>query len=198
MHIGTSARTGALFLLASLGCNSGGSDVTEPEPIIHLGEPNPPTASFLSIASDSGDYVGQGLTIHYDTTNSQWQQFTFNPGSPGLRIPQVGVMVSAPSASGGEWDLAMSGLVTGPFVPGDYLFARRWPFQGLLHPGLMVFGNSRGCNSLSGSFTVLSITTVGPRLVQFHATFVQHCEGATPKLVGEVSIVPLTSVRASR
>ncbi len=54
-------------------------------------------------------------------------------------------------------------------------------------PGLDVWGDGRGCNTLSGSFNVLT-ATYGPNnsIVQFDATFEQHCDGAIPALTGEI------------
>jgi len=56
--------------------------------------------------------------------------------------------------------------------------ATRYPFQSPTAPGLSLYGDGRGCNTSTGSFTVKS-ATFGPDgwIQSFDATFVQHCEG---------------------
>jgi hypothetical protein len=56
--------------------------------------------------------------------------------------------------------------------------ATRYPFQSPTEPGLSLFGDGRGCNTVTGSFTVKD-ATFGPHgwIQSFDATFVQHCEG---------------------
>jgi hypothetical protein len=66
--------------------------------------------------------------------------------------------------------------------------AARYPFQLPSQPGLSLFGDARGCNTVTGSFTVNS-ATFGPHgwIQNFDATFVQHCEGnPTSAATGEV------------
>ncbi len=49
---------------------------------------------------------------------------------------------------------------------------------------------ARGCNTLTGRFEVLE-AVFGPLgyIERFHATFEEHCEGASPAVFGEVLIV---------
>lgn len=52
-------------------------------------------------------------------------------------------------------------------------------------------GEGRGCNELTGSYTVTQAVYGGSEssyLQDFEATFEQHCEGATPALRGTVRI----------
>jgi hypothetical protein len=68
--------------------------------------------------------------------------------------------------------------------------ATRYPFNGS-GPGLSISGEGRGCNELTGSFTVTEATFGGPDssyIQDFAATFEQHCEGAEPALRGTVGI----------
>jgi len=73
---------------------------------------------------------------------------------------------------------------------GSYHGATRAAFRAPGVPGLDVFGNGRGCNELTGTFTVLE-ASYGPSnyLERFGATFEQRCEGALPALRGEVWVV---------
>ena len=68
-------------------------------------------------------------------------------------------------------------------APGTYSNAARYPFNGT-SPGLSVIGNGRGCNTITGSFTVTEIgfSPVDGSLASFGVTFTQHCEGAAPAL----------------
>ncbi len=66
-------------------------------------------------------------------------------------------------------------------APGAYPMAMRYPFEGATNPGLSVIG---GCNTLTGSFEVVSRRLVDGLLADFSATFVQHCEGGPARLSG--------------
>jgi hypothetical protein len=71
-----------------------------------------------------------------------------------------------------------------------YANATRYPFNGS-GPGLAIYGEGRGCNELTGSFTATEATFGGPDssyVQDFVATFEQHCEGAEPALRGTISI----------
>jgi hypothetical protein len=76
-----------------------------------------------------------------------------------------------------------------PLVPGTYTGAVRAPFRGPGQPGIDISGNGRGCNVIAGTFTV-NTAVYGPNnyVQTFDATFQQHCDGAAPALVGEISV----------
>jgi hypothetical protein len=62
--------------------------------------------------------------------------------------------------------------------------ARRYPFNDAA-PGLSISGDGRGCNELSGTFTVNKIEfDAAGTLRAFEVTFEQHCEHFTPALRG--------------
>ncbi|GAB3067791.1 hypothetical protein [Micromonospora schwarzwaldensis] len=75
-----------------------------------------------------------------------------------------------------------------PLTPGTYENATRYPFNGA-GPGLSLHGNGRGCNELTGTFTVLN-AVFGPNgyVQTFDATFEQHGEGGTAAARGEAHI----------
>ena len=52
--------------------------------------------------------------------------------------------------------------------------------------GLSWSGEGRGCNTLTGSFTIASVTYVDNVLQAIDLTFEQHCEGGTPALHGSI------------
>ena len=62
--------------------------------------------------------------------------------------------------------------------------ARRYPFNDDA-PGLSISGEHRGCNELSGTFTVNRIEfDAAGTLRAFEVTFEQHCEHMAPALRG--------------
>jgi Putative Ig domain len=131
----------------------------------------------LVMDSEPGDYIGGGLNYYYtpaDGTFAAGRNFdngvdlTFNNGSHNWRVS-----FAAPDGV--------------PLTVQVYNNASRYPFQGPGEPGLDISGDGRGCNDLAGSFEVREIVYgSGNTIVAFHATFVQHCEGGGPALIGEV------------
>src|SRR3954462_946302 len=71
-----------------------------------------------------------------------------------------------------------------PLTVGTYTGATRFPFQAPTEPGLDVSGDGFGCNTLTGSFTVLEAVYDSNGVVSFDATFEQFC-GVIP-ITGEV------------
>jgi Putative Ig domain len=132
----------------------------------------------LSLNSDPGDFVGGGQTLFLTSADG-----TFNAsGTSGSGV--VSVSLEGPLQF---WFLDFAALSGQPLAVGTYTGAARWPFQAPTQPGLSVFGDGRGCNTLSGDFSVLEIS-YGPdgNIASFDATFEQHCEEATAALRGEI------------
>ena len=65
-----------------------------------------------------------------------------------------------------------------PLTVGAYPGATRFPFQAPTEPGLAVFGDGFGCNTLTGSFTVLEAVYDANGVVSFDATFEQFCDAS--------------------
>jgi hypothetical protein len=105
------------------------------------------------------------------------------------RNVDAGVSLSFSQASPGSsfWNLHFASDDGLELEPGLYLDAQRWPFQDPGHPGLSVSGEGRGCNTLTGEFTVTSAVYdyYGVPAV-YAASFEQHCEGAVPALHGTI------------
>jgi hypothetical protein len=76
-----------------------------------------------------------------------------------------------------------------PLAVGSYTGAVRAAFRPPGTPGIDVYGDGRGCNTITRQFDVneLSYTPTGDLLV-FDATFEQHCEGGTAALFGRIRI----------
>lgn len=144
----------------------------------------------LSMTSDPGDFIGGGQTTFLtpaDGTFSASQNF------------DGGVSIDFFGQPGIFWFLDFAAPFNQPLTVGTYTSATRFPFQASNVPGLDVAGDGRGCNTLTGSFTVLEIS-YGPNSTvnAFDATFEQHCEGATPALRGEIrfNANPVVSLNA--
>jgi len=135
----------------------------------------------LSMTSDEGDYVGQGQTWSYDSSAGDVFGVTTTAGT---------VEGSVQAANGAWWHMRFAAPQGETLATGTYDGATRYPFQDPSAPALDVFGDGRGCNTLTGSFTVTQIAFDDAGAVQrFDADFVQHCEGAEPALRGHVHLV---------
>jgi hypothetical protein len=91
--------------------------------------------------------------------------------------------VSVDGANGDWWYLDFVPSAGDILAPGTYSGATRYPFNGT-GAGLSIDGEGRGCNELTGAFTVNELTFdgAGPRTLSI--SFEQHCEHATPALRG--------------
>ena len=148
---------------------------TTPPPPTPGDPPQPvPGAWSLTMTSDPGDYIGGG------------RAWSHGPATDTIRVWGERSLVRLYLTNAeGWWD----GNFAAP--PGQqlragatYTGARRYPFNDNA-PGLDVGGYGRGCNELSGSFTVdeLNFDPNGA-LRAFKVRFEQHCENATPALRG--------------
>lgn len=154
---------------------------------VHVAKPTDPVTG-LFMQSDAGDYIGGGQTQTVSTLNA-----LFTPSALGPN----GVQILVNGGAFNNWTL--------DFVPASgqtlkigatYTLAQRYPVQPAGTPGLAVYGDGRGCDTLTGQFTVLDLALDGQgHPTRFAAAFVQHCEGGTPALRGEIrfnSTVPLS------
>lgn len=142
------------------------------------------TTASLTMTSDEGDPIGQGLSYSYSTDSGD----AFDSSSWATAYV---VVIAVRGHNGDEWNFYFAAPDGQTLAPGTYSGATRFiPGQPSGEPGLSIAGNSYGCNTLTGSFTVLDIS-FGPYdyLERFHATFEQHCEGVDPALRGEISIL---------
>src|SRR5262245_27339630 len=131
----------------------------------------------LTLQSDAGDYVGQGQTASFASPSAT---FLVHGNGNAMRVD-----VHPADYPNEFWQLELAAPAGQQLTPGTYANAARWPFQDTSQPGLQVFGDGRGCNTLTGSFTVVS-AAYGPYgyPINFDATFEQHCEGFAPALRG--------------
>lgn len=135
----------------------------------------------LTMQSDPGDYIGQGQTYAFDSTTGSFRTNQRTDSFADFSYESVlGDTFSF-------WYLRFAAPAGSPLEPGVFADANRWPFQLPTVPGMDISGDGRGSNELRGSFQVFPIEggsngQPGP----FHATFVQHSEGAVPALRGEI------------
>lgn len=143
---------------------------------------SPVDTGTLTMESDPGDYIGGGGTYSYSTSSAD----SFNASATD-NGSQVTADVFA--ANGDDWFLDFEGTNNQPLTAGTYKGAIRFPFNPITVPGLSIFGNGRGCNTLTGDF-VVNAAEFGPAgyIVLFDVTFEQHCEGGTPALRGHLVI----------
>jgi hypothetical protein len=170
----------AFVLALSVACGDDHDSVTGPSR-------GAPTTTFLDLHSDPGDYIGAGESHRYTLTDTIWNA----RADVGVMEPNHVVVSLQPvdRTFSWWWYLNLSAPTGTSLKAGAYENARRWPFSSGL-PGLDFSGTGRGCNMLTGRFEIKAIQLgSGNTLDRFWATFEQHCEGGSPALKGEISIL---------
>src|SRR5437588_7380769 len=135
------------------------------------------TAS-LYFNSQAGDYIGGGQTVTYTSATG-----SFKAQGDGSF---VSFSYQEPNFTH-WWYLEFAAPNHAMLTPGYYSNAARAAFRDNNQPGLDIFGDGRGSNTLTGNFTVLeALYDPAGTVLNFDATFEQHSEGATPALFGEI------------
>jgi hypothetical protein len=136
-----------------------------------------PGITSLTMKSQPGDYIGAGQNYNFTSANASFR-FVASPS---------GLEQDVTANDGETWTVDMYPGSGDVLAVGNYPNATRYPFNGTGN-GLSVYGDGRGCNTLTGSFRVKQavFSAVDNSLQNFDGTFIQHCEGATPALTGEV------------
>jgi len=130
--------------------------------------------------SEAGDYIGAGREIGFTTVTFTGLRNAFPTFSVTNGEDQFDVWFAAPAGS--------------PLVPGTYEDAQRFDFRAAGHPGLDVFGDGRGCNTVAGRFIVDDATyAANGNPLTFAARFEDHCEGGSAALFGYLSYNAATS-----
>jgi hypothetical protein len=137
----------------------------------------------IELISDPGDYVGGGETFSLTLADGT---IVASPYSGGIEVRFNGTPPVSPKTFWTFWLVPVAG---GALLPGNYPSAQRMPFQSPRHPGLSIFGDGRGCNELTGIFTVHeAVFDGGGNVVAFAADAEQHCEGASAALRTRIRI----------
>jgi len=155
----------------------------------------------LTLQSDQGDFLGGGKTYHYTEadaanffvfihTNSlpapSYVNFFFATGK-GLKVNDV-------------WDLFITSDKLGkPLAVGTYSPVARQSVEPVNTAGLDFDLNGRGCNSVTGRFTISAIAfdcdaTGLPHLQRMVISFEEHCDGGKPALRGQLAYTDATGV----
>ncbi len=148
--------------------------------------------TFLSLDSQPGDYIGQGMN----------QTFTPSDGTFVVQNYSNGVQVYFHTADySTTWNLFFGPPTGRKLMKSVYEGVQRFAFHAPPKPGMDVSGDGRGCNMVTGRFLVsyISFATDGT-LDKLALDFEQHCEGSAPALFGSVrfkssvTLVPRVSV----
>lgn len=134
--------------------------------------------TYMELHSEPGDYIGQGKDWYFDDA--------FNAISASINYDNG---VSANIDAGSWWRADFAAPYDAPLEAGLYDPAQRFAFRDAGVAGLDVGGNGRGCNTISGSFTVLDIVAQPESVDRFMADFTQYCESENnPPLTGRLAI----------
>ena len=74
--------------------------------------------------------------------------------------------------------------IPGNLIPGFYPEAQRSPFAEVGHPGFWLAWDHRGCNQITGSYTIAEAAFDASGPTRFSVEFQQSCEGFGPLLTG--------------
>ncbi len=133
------------------------------------------TDTSFTYVSQSGDYVGQGKSGSYSDPST----FFLSGGADSINVHiYTGDVLDS-------WDIRFAAPPGQQLTTGVYEGARRAGFNQT--PGLEVTAGSRGCNALTGRFTIHALTVDAEgRATLLDASFTQYCEGLAPALNGTV------------
>jgi hypothetical protein len=137
----------------------------------------PAPVTSVTMVSETGDYIGGGISQLFHPGNGSVSL----SGSPGY----VSVSVSG-GTHGAQFSLDVAAPPGEALAAGEYVNAQRAAFREAGRPGLDIGGDGRGCNTLTGRFTVLDIATSGDVVDRLHVLYEQHCEGGDSALYGEI------------
>ena len=133
------------------------------------------SGSFVQLQSDLGDYIGQGGRYSYTKSNAV------------LSLTASGALLTLSITGNENWsaEFQVPSSQT-QLQPGTYSNLNRYPFNNSTVGGLSWSGEGRGCNTLTGSFTIDSVSYVAGNLAAIDLRFEQHCEGTAPTLRGQI------------
>ena len=139
-----------------------------------------PPLSSVTMFSDRGDYIGQGVSRLFDDRN----------GVVRVAGNRTEFTVSAEGGTRGDYyDFHFAAPAGTTLARGLYDRAQRTSFRSAGRPGIDVYGTGRGCNITSGRFEVRDIAFDAAGVVsRLHLLYEQHCEGAVPALFGEIRL----------
>jgi hypothetical protein len=135
--------------------------------------------TYFQMRGDAGDYIAGPTTYSYTAPTADINA-TLTGGTAYVSV-----------AEGSHWWFIDLRAPQGEeFVAGTtYTDAQRASFAVAPHPGIDIYGDGRGCNTVSGSFSVLEFEKDAGTgdVTRFAATFEQHCEGGTAAARGTIA-----------
>jgi len=148
---------------------------TAQEDIILSHQPAP--ASFISLDSEQGDYIGQSALWFENQASAFSSEST-------LTNPNEIVLNYNGSTS---WWMNIASANGAPLALGQYS-GERWPFQSAGFAGFDFSGDGRGCNTSTSTFEILELAyNDAGALTQLSVDFTQYCEQPNgPALHGQV------------
>jgi DNA-binding beta-propeller fold protein YncE len=150
----------------------------------------PTAGNFLYFKSDAGDSIGLGAEQLYTSADA-----TFTRSSADVRDL---FSLSVVQGNVHNWNVNLAPPAGQPLAVGSYVRAFRAPFRPAGSPGIDIYGDGRGCNTILGKFDVDELTFwSNGDLRAFQATFEQHCENRQPALFGRVRFETLPPVPLS-
>ena len=151
--------------------------IPPPPPLTQLsGYPDLPALKYagavLAVKGETGDYIVGKRVLNFDSSNTNFGVGAYYGRSSGVQI----------SINNGDyyslWFTRPDGD-TAPLAVGTYKSALRAPFNDN-NPGLSFSGNGRGCNQLTGEFSIRRITRNSAGDVTIlDADFMQRCDGGS-------------------
>jgi hypothetical protein len=148
-----------------------------------------PDLTQLSMTGEQGDYIGGPVTYSYKPEDGTFGVSASDRTGDG-QPDYLTVSFNGLGTNGHWWYLNFGTDRTGKnLVPGLYTNAERAPFASAGHPGMDIFGDGRGCNTVAGTFRIHEIETdplTPTKILRFTASFEQHCEGGPAALLGTI------------
>ncbi|MEV4516582.1 hypothetical protein AB0K00_47490 [Dactylosporangium sp. NPDC049525] len=144
----------------------------------------------VTMTSEPGDWIGQGRSYQFSSAAGDdiWVEADNSSRWIKLSITKGGVL----------WSITLAAAQAGPALrPGGvFTGAARYPLSTVDQPGMEIDGEHRGCNTVTGTFTIRDIVLgpasyFGPNLAylqRLDASFEQHCDGSPSALRGEIHI----------
>ena len=162
-----------LLVVAACGGGSGG---TGQPPVVTPPPLPPPDPTSVKLTSETGDYIGAGAEYAYSQADSE------------ITVTLDGVHFQIYVDGDETWtgDFELPDTYT-QLEAGVYSNVTRYPSRDSSLSAMSWTGESRGCTTVTGTFTINEVVYDGTDLVLIDLEFEQYCDGiATAALHGEI------------